>query len=74
MSLVRILRDDEEIRCVSPQRLAPSSRVLPFPSSARVLSHADYMCALEAHDPTSAAMIRRVAEQLYHRLPDAAKG
>jgi transcriptional regulator with XRE-family HTH domain len=73
MSLLQIARDDEEIRCMPPQRIAPpsSSRVLPFPSPVVEMSHEDRMRALDQYDPESAEMIRRAAERLYKLLPNA---
>jgi hypothetical protein len=68
MPLSQIARDDEDIRCVSPQRLVPASspsRVLPFPSPT--LSDADRLRLLDEHDPESAAMIRAVLYRLSQR-------
>lgn len=69
MSSPQIARDDEDIRCVSPQRLvsaSSASRVLPFPSSV-TMSDADRLRALEAVDPEGHAMIARVIAALYHK-------
>jgi hypothetical protein len=69
MSLMQIARDDEDIRCVSPQRIVPASspsRVLPFPSPA-TLSDADRLRLLDEHDPESATMIRAVLYRLSQR-------
>lgn len=69
MSPLQIARDDEDIRCVSPQRLVPSSspsRVIPFPSP--VLSDAERLAALERHDPEGAAIIVRLIRSFYGML------
>jgi hypothetical protein len=70
MSLLQIARDDEEIRCMPPQRIAPpsSSRVLQFPSPVLEMSHEDRMRALDQYDPEVAAMIRAIAERHYVRV------
>jgi hypothetical protein len=69
MSSPQIARDDEdEIRCVSPQRLVSASspsRVLPFRSPVVELSPAERLARLADIDPEGAAMIERVITALY---------
>lgn len=58
MSLQQFARDDEEIRCVSPQRVvSASSRVVPFRSVT--MSDADRLHRLKEIDPEAHAMIMR---------------
>lgn len=64
MSLPQIARDDET-PCVSPQRPALSSRVLPFPSRAVTMSDEDRLRALAHIDPDGHASIMRAARALY---------
>lgn len=66
MSLPPIARD-EEIRCVSPQRLVPASsasRVIPFPAPVS-MSDADRLHALKDIDPHGHAMIVQTIAALY---------
>lgn len=62
MSLQQIARDDEEIRCVSPQSVVPaaSSRVLPF--RPVTLSDGDRWRLLSEHDPDYAAYLSRMRD------------
>jgi hypothetical protein len=64
----QLARDEDEIRCVSPQRLVPASspsRVLPFRSPVVELSLADRLERLADLDPEGAAMIARAITTLY---------
>jgi hypothetical protein len=67
MPYSQIARDDEEIRCVSPQRLvSASSRVLPF-TPPRAASSEDRLRELRSVDPETAAMIDGFIEKM-HKL------
>jgi hypothetical protein len=61
------LARDEEVRCVSPQRIVASSasRVLPFRAPVVELSIADRLERLADIDPEGAAMIARAITTLY---------
>jgi hypothetical protein len=70
MSLPRIVRDDEDIRCVSPQRLvlaSAPSRVLSFPSQP-CMSDAERLRLLEEHDPEGFASLRNYLIRRLDRL------
>jgi hypothetical protein len=59
------LARDEEIRCVSPQRVvaSSSSRMLPFPTSPAA-RRATKLAALELHDPVAASMLEAIMDDL----------
>lgn len=75
MSVAKRVRDEDDIRCVSPQRLveaSSASRVLPFPSSV-TMSFEDRFRALREVDPEGADMIEHVTNRLYALRVHAAK-
>jgi hypothetical protein len=63
MAYSQIARDDEEIRCVAPERLVPvpvQSRVLTFPQRSATMSGDDRLRLLQQCDPAYAAYLRRM--------------
>ena len=65
----QLARDNEDNRCVSPQRLVPASsasRVLPFVPSV-TMSPEDRLRELRAIDPETAAMIDRIIDTMHAR-------
>jgi len=75
MSSPQIARDDEEVRCISPQRLtSASSRVLTFPSPCVSLTPEARLRFLEQYDPVGYAMIVTALERLCALFPHGPQG
>jgi hypothetical protein len=71
MSSAQIARDEDEIRCVSPQRLvsaSSTSRVLSFAPRNPEPSRAEKWRELQETDPRAAQMLLDAFERIHARV------